>query len=78
MSHSDDKGLILPPAIAPLHVVIVPIWKTDEDKVAIETYINEQIVPQITNANLQIDSSTLGTLHLSVQYEIDRDDQKSP
>lgn len=32
MTHSDDKGLVLPPKIAPTHVVIVPIWKTDEEK----------------------------------------------
>lgn len=30
MSHSDDKGLIVPPALAPIHVVIVPIGKTTE------------------------------------------------
>ena len=44
MSHSDDKGLILPPALAPIHVVIVPIWKSDEDKAAVEKYINNKIV----------------------------------
>jgi prolyl-tRNA synthetase len=31
MAHSDDDGLILPPKLAPIHVVIVPIFKTDED-----------------------------------------------
>ena len=32
MAHSDDEGLILPPKIAPLQVVIVPIYKGDEQK----------------------------------------------
>lgn len=32
MAHSDDNGLVLPPRLAPLHVVIVPIFKTDEEK----------------------------------------------
>lgn len=32
MSHGDDKGIILPPKIAPIQVVIVPIWKTEEEK----------------------------------------------
>src|SRR5450432_430642 len=32
MAHSDDEGLILPPRIAPLQVVIVPIFKGDERK----------------------------------------------
>jgi prolyl-tRNA synthetase len=35
MAHSDDDGLILPPRIAPLQVVIVPIYKGDEQKVMI-------------------------------------------
>jgi prolyl-tRNA synthetase len=32
MSHSDDNGLVLPPALAPIHVVIIPIAKTEEDQ----------------------------------------------
>lgn len=32
MAHSDDDGLVLPPRIAPLQVVIVPIYKGDEQK----------------------------------------------
>lgn len=32
MSHSDDKGLVLPPKIAPIQVVIIPIYGSDENK----------------------------------------------
>lgn len=32
MTHSDDKGLVLPPKLAPVQVVIVPIWKTEDEK----------------------------------------------
>lgn len=35
MTHSDDKGLVLPPNLAPIQVVIVPIHKTDEQLQAI-------------------------------------------
>ncbi|MDE3124243.1 MAG: proline--tRNA ligase, partial [Bacteroidota bacterium] len=35
MAHSDDDGLILPPKIAPLQVVIVPIYKGDDQKAMI-------------------------------------------
>lgn len=35
MTHGDEKGLILPPKIAPIQVVIVPIYKTDEEKDAV-------------------------------------------
>lgn len=31
MAHSDDDGLILPPKLAPIHVVIVPIYKKEEE-----------------------------------------------
>ena len=32
MAHGDDRGLRLPPAVAPHQVVIVPIWRNDEDR----------------------------------------------
>ena len=35
MVHSDDNGLVLPPKLAPIQVVIVPIWKNDEQLAAI-------------------------------------------
>src|SRR5437588_9445475 len=34
MTHSDDKGLVLPPRLAPLHVVIVPIFQTAQERSA--------------------------------------------
>jgi prolyl-tRNA synthetase len=35
MVHGDDQGLVLPPKLAPYQVVIVPIWKTDEEKASV-------------------------------------------
>jgi prolyl-tRNA synthetase len=35
MTHGDDRGLRLPPAVAPVQVVIVPIYSRDEDKAAV-------------------------------------------
>jgi len=35
MTHSDDKGLVLPPNLAPIQIVIVPIYKSDEEFAAI-------------------------------------------
>jgi prolyl-tRNA synthetase len=43
MAHSDDQGLILPPRIAPLQVVIVPIYKGDEQKAMINEKAKEII-----------------------------------
>ncbi len=39
MAHSDDQGLIMPPKIAPLQVVIVPIYKGEESKPVIDAKV---------------------------------------
>ncbi len=41
MSHSDDNGLVLPPKLAPIQVVIVPIYRTDEERTRIEARVAE-------------------------------------
>lgn len=41
MAHSDDEGLILPPRIAPQQVVIVPIYKGDDQKAMIDEKVDE-------------------------------------
>jgi len=41
MAHSDDRGLVLPPKLAPIQVVIVPIYKKTEEL----TQINEKVEP---------------------------------
>ena len=40
MTHSDDQGLVLPPNLAPIQVVIVPIYKSDEQLEEISTAVN--------------------------------------
>ncbi|MBO7371523.1 MAG: proline--tRNA ligase, partial [Bacteroidales bacterium] len=35
MAHGDDYGLVLPPALAPIQIVLVPIYKTDEERAAV-------------------------------------------
>jgi prolyl-tRNA synthetase len=63
MTHSDDEGLVLPPALAPIQVVIVPIYKSDEDLANI-TAVANGIVDKLKDLNI------------SVKY--DDDDQKRP
>ena len=43
MTHSDDNGLVLPPNLAPIQVVIVPIFKTEEEFEAIATVANDLV-----------------------------------
>jgi prolyl-tRNA synthetase len=43
MAHSDDDGLIMPPKIAPLQVVIVPIYKGEEQKAKLDVKIQDLV-----------------------------------
>ncbi|MEO8853191.1 MAG: proline--tRNA ligase [Ginsengibacter sp.] len=63
MAHSDDDGLVLPPKLAPIQVVIVPIFKGEDQK----RQIDEKILPIIE------DFKAIG---VSVKY--DDDDSRRP
>ena len=39
MTHGDDQGLRLPPNVAPIQAVVVPIWRKDEDRAAVQAFI---------------------------------------
>src|SRR5246500_4013606 len=41
MAHSDDAGLVLPPKLAPIQVVVVPIYKHDEELENISAYVKQ-------------------------------------
>ncbi|RZK54663.1 MAG: proline--tRNA ligase, partial [Pedobacter sp.] len=62
MSHSDDAGLVLPPKLAPIQVVIVPIYKGEEDLAKISGFVDE-LIPRLKG------------LGVSVKYD-DRDSQR--
>jgi prolyl-tRNA synthetase len=53
MAHSDDDGLIMPPKLAPLQVVIVPIYKGDEQKTMIDEKVNA-IVKELKALNISV------------------------
>jgi prolyl-tRNA synthetase len=40
MAHSDDDGLVLPPKLAPIHVVIIPIFRTQEELQQVSTAVD--------------------------------------
>jgi prolyl-tRNA synthetase len=58
MAHSDDKGLVLPPAIAPLHLVVVPIAKNEEDLQKIKEYLAPEL-EKIEKSEFSIESECL-------------------
>lgn len=49
MAHSDDQGLVLPPRLAPLELVVVPIWRSDEERSTVLAYL-EGIRAELTGA----------------------------
>ncbi len=53
MAHSDDEGLVLPPRIAPLQVVIVPIYKGAEQKTMIDEKVNA-LVQQLKKTGIRV------------------------
>ena len=62
MAHSDDFGLVLPPKLAPIHVVIIPIYKGEEQ------------LAQVSEVAIEM-RTKLQTLGLTVKYD-DRDTHK--
>jgi len=62
MAHSDDAGLVLPPKLAPIQVVIVPIYKSEEELQKISAFVDE-LKPKLKG------------LGISVKYD-DRDTQR--
>lgn len=53
MTHSDDKGLVLPPTLAPIQVVLIPIFKNEQQKSAIIEYIDD-IAKELKQARIVI------------------------
>ena len=53
MTHSDDNGLVLPPELAPHQVVIVPIYKGDEQRTAIEAAV-APIIEALRKADIRV------------------------
>jgi len=63
MTHSDNNGLILPPTVAPIKVVIVPIFKTDDEKVKVFEYASK-FEKQLKDAGITV--------------KFDKDENKKP
>ena len=63
MTHSDDEGLVLPPALAPIQVVAIPIYRTEEELSAISEKMKELAV-KLKSKN--------------ISFKFDDDDQRRP
>lgn len=54
MTHGDDQGLILPPRLAPIQVVIVPIYKTDTEKPGVVEAV-ERVRKELSGFRVKVD-----------------------
>ncbi len=63
MSHSDDNGLILPPQLAPIQIILIPIYKTDQE--------HQEVMAKLEILYLQLKNH-------GFRVKIDDDDSKRP
>ncbi|MFN8887640.1 MAG: His/Gly/Thr/Pro-type tRNA ligase C-terminal domain-containing protein, partial [Cyclobacteriaceae bacterium] len=61
MAHSDDDGLIIPPKLAPIHVVIIPIFKSEEELNKVSTKA-EEIAKELHKLGLSVKFDNRDTL----------------
>jgi prolyl-tRNA synthetase len=57
MTHGDDQGLVLPPRLAPIQVVIVPIFRNDEDKARVMPVV-ERLRGELSAFRVKVDDRT--------------------
>lgn len=62
MVHGDDAGLVMPPRVAPIQVVVVPIWRKEQEKEQVAEFIK------------QIE----GMLKGAIRFQVDWDDEHTP
>lgn len=53
MTHSDDKGLVLPPKLAPYQVIVIPIYRNDEQKTAV-TEKTQEILEKLRKVGISV------------------------
>jgi prolyl-tRNA synthetase len=67
MLHGDDHGLVCPPRLAPIQVVIVPIWKSDEEKVQVAS-LAARIRTELQQAGLRVELDLRDSVKPGAKY----------
>lgn len=57
MTHGDDQGLIMPPRLAPIQVVIVPIFRNDDERASVMPVV-EKLKTQLSDFRIKVDDRT--------------------
>jgi prolyl-tRNA synthetase len=66
MAHGDDVGLVLPPRLAPVQVIIVPIWTSGDERELVSPLTGR--VRDILSADFRVEVDTRGTLSLGRKF----------
>jgi len=67
MTHSDDNGLVCPPRLAPVQVVIVPIWKSDEERGQV-LGVGAQVKDELASAGVRVELDARDSLKPGAKY----------
>ncbi len=67
MTHSDDNGLIAPPKLAPVQVVIVPIWKSDDEQRQVSG-VGDQVKRDLETTGLRVELDTRENMKPGAKY----------
>jgi len=67
MTHSDDNGLICPPRLAPIQVVIVPIWKSDEEYSQVSA-VGLRVKTELEKAGIRVELDLRDSLKPGAKY----------
>ena len=65
MAHSDDEGLVLPPRVAPVVAVVIPIGRNEEEKARVVEYFRPALARMVGGDELAASSDRLGNEQLS-------------
>src|SRR6266498_997456 len=67
MTHSDDNGLVAPPKLAPVQVVIVPIWKPDEERSQVSG-VGSQVKADLEKVGVRVELDLRDTMKPGAKY----------
>jgi prolyl-tRNA synthetase len=54
MAHGDDSGLVMPPRVAPVQVVVVPIFRSDDERARVQDFV-DQLVADLRGVRVRVD-----------------------
>jgi prolyl-tRNA synthetase len=67
MTHGDDNGFIAPPRLAPVQVVIVPIWKSDEERARVSE-VATRLAAELATAGVRVETDLRDGMKPGAKY----------